>query len=207
MAAKLVKLDPAKDLEFDLKCKEPVEQKLTITNITGAPIAFKVKTTAPKAYLVRPSNDMLKAGASVDVKILLQPNVERDTPHRFLVQAVALQKEENLSKSEWQTLSKDAIHEQRLGVVEPKGGASATQLKELMTVDFNNPQEMQAKYTELVKYVLTLEQETQKLENDRDAYRDQVKRKGVDGGFSFIYLVLAVVIAVALSKVTKYVNI
>ena len=73
--------------------------------------------------------------------------------------------------------------------------------KELMTVDFNNPQEMQTKYTELVKYVLTLEQETQKLENDRDTYRDQVKKKGVDGGFSFIYLLLAVIIAVALSKV------
>ncbi len=32
------------------------------------------------------------------------------------------------------------------------------------------------------RYVLTLEQETQKLENDRDTYREQVKRKGVDGG-------------------------
>ena len=90
MALKLVALEPAKDLEFDLKSKEPVEQKLVITNISGGPIAFKVKTTAPKAYLVRPSNDMLAAGRSVDVKILLQPGVERDTPHRFLVQAVAL---------------------------------------------------------------------------------------------------------------------
>ena len=119
-APRLVRLDPPKDLEFDLKCREPVEQKLTITNVSQAPISFKVKTTAPKAYLVRPSNDMLRAGASIEVKILLQPNVERDTPHRFLVQAVQLQKEENLSKQEWSTLSKDQIHEQRLGVVEPR---------------------------------------------------------------------------------------
>jgi len=207
-APRLVRLDPPKDLEFDLKCREPVEQKLTITNVTSGPISFKVKTTAPKAYLVRPSNDMLKAGASIEVKILLQPNVERDTPHRFLVQAVQLQKEENLSKQEWSTLSKDQIHEQRLGVVEPRnfGGVSAGQLNELMTVsNSDNVGEMQQKYQELVKYVLTLEQETQRLENERDGLREQARSAGVDGGYSFIWVVLAVIVAVVLSKAAKFV--
>lgn len=199
-AQKLVQLEPPKELEFDLKSKEPVEQKLRITNITNGPLAFKVKTTAPKAYLVRPSNDVLPAGKSVDVQILLQPLVGRDTPHRFLVQAVQLTKNENLTKTEWQALSKEEIYEQRLGVVEPKESAVPS---DLMTVDPNNAQELQTKYEELVKFVLSLETETQQLENQRDALREKVATSS-SAGFSIWYIIIAVIIAIVLSKAPQY---
>jgi len=197
---KLITLDPPKDLEFDLKNKEPVEQRLKITNISGQPISFKVKTTAPKAYLVRPSNDLLPAGKSVDIQILLQPLVGRDTPHRFLVQAVALTKNENLSKTEWQNLKKEDIYEQRLGVVEPKDTMVPA---DLMTVDTSNEVELQSKYEELVKYVLSLETETQTLENQRDTFRENLAT-AKEGGFGLWAVILAVILAVLLSKLPQY---
>jgi len=52
---------------------------------------------------------------------------------------------------------------------------------------------------------LTLEQETQRLENERDGLREQARSAGVDGGYSFIWVVLAVIVAVVLSKAAKFV--
>ena len=40
-----------------------VRTTLAITNVTEAPIAFKVKTTKPERYLVRPNQDVLAAGS------------------------------------------------------------------------------------------------------------------------------------------------
>lgn len=207
---RLVILNPPKELEFDLKRQDSSEQKLTITNVHDGAISFKVKTTAPKAYLVRPSNDVLKKGQSVDIQILLQPSVGRDAPHRFLVQAVALPpgKTENLSKSEWTSMSKDQIHEQRLSVIEPRGGSSGGGAGEtveglpahLIATDPNNLQDLQKKYDELVKYVLNLETQTQQLEAQRDDLRVRASRMGKAGGYTLFHMILAMVVVVGFSK-------
>ena len=50
-------------------------------------IAFKIKTTAPKRYCVRPNVGLLKPGETSDVKVLLQPG-ETDEKHKFQVQSL-----------------------------------------------------------------------------------------------------------------------
>ena len=129
---KLIDLVPPKELAFEFHASTPNERKLTITNTHDSEIAFKVKTTAPKAYLVKPSNDLLAKGASVDIQILLQPGLAPgqgdNTPHRFLVQAaLPVNGGVNLTKTEWAALRKEQIHEIRLSVVEdpPKDGGAA----------------------------------------------------------------------------------
>ena len=100
---KMISLNPPKELPFDSRATEQTEQRLTLTNITNGSVAFKVKTTAPKAYLVRPSNEMLKKGESVDVQILLQPKFAgKDLPHRFLVQAIQVDRDQNSRTSKYQ---------------------------------------------------------------------------------------------------------
>lgn len=199
---KLIVLNPPKELEFNLSRTESSEQKLTITNVHSGPIAFKVKTTAPKAYLVRPSNDMLPRGESIDIQIFLQPNVGRETPHRFLVQAVALPegKNENLTKSEWTAMDKALVFEQRLSVREPSadfGGLPPN----LVAHDPNNLADLQKKYDELVKYVLNLETQTQQLEEQRDQLREKAaKSRNSGGGYSALHVFFAVIIVVVLSK-------
>lgn len=99
-APKLFELEPAGGLVFDLQADKKVEQTLAITNVSDGPIAFKIKTNRPMAYTVQPVSKVLAAGRSVDVKIVLQPalNAPLVKPHQFLVQAVALDTCENLSK-------------------------------------------------------------------------------------------------------------
>lgn len=51
---------------------------LTLQNPTGDRVAFKVKTTSPKKYCVRPSNGFVEPNSSKDVQVILQ--AQREMP-------------------------------------------------------------------------------------------------------------------------------
>lgn len=45
-----------------------VKRTLSVTNNNAHPIAFKVKTTAPKQYCVRPNSGRIEPGETVSVQ-------------------------------------------------------------------------------------------------------------------------------------------
>jgi hypothetical protein len=45
-----------------------VETTFTVTNPGPTPVLFKVKTTAPKSYMVRPNSGKVNAGQSIEVQ-------------------------------------------------------------------------------------------------------------------------------------------
>lgn len=45
-----------------------VKRTLQVTNPNNQPVAFKVKTTAPKQYCVRPNSGRIEPGEKVDVQ-------------------------------------------------------------------------------------------------------------------------------------------
>lgn len=59
-------------LFFVFKCVGPltrvVKQNIIIENPHSHPIAFKVKTTAPKLYCVRPNSDIIPPHQSAEVQ-------------------------------------------------------------------------------------------------------------------------------------------
>lgn len=88
------------DIEpFELSFRRPftteVSQTLTLKNTNPTPVAFKVKTTAPKQYCVRPNAGRIEAGQSFDVSVLLQA-MKQDPPpdakcrDKFLVQSAPI---------------------------------------------------------------------------------------------------------------------
>jgi DNA-directed RNA polymerase I, II, and III subunit RPABC2 len=92
---------------------------LKVTNTTSSAVAFKVKTTAPKNYLVKPSAGVLAANGDAEIKITLNkqtsdPSANND---RFLVQAVKSSTGKDLTKEEWQAVEKSSVQELRLHVV------------------------------------------------------------------------------------------
>ncbi len=69
-----------------------VSTMLEISNPTGAAVAFKVKTTAPKSYCVRPNSGKLAPGARAAVQVILQqpfPAPGTKSKDKFLVRGVA----------------------------------------------------------------------------------------------------------------------
>ncbi|KAF7457054.1 MSP (Major sperm protein) domain-containing protein [Cryptosporidium felis] len=119
--ARLVRVHPEKALEFPLVLYSSVTTPLVLENVTSSTVAFKIKTTAPRGYLVRPSSGLIQAGQSKEIQVILQPlqSVEQASPsHRFLIQTTACDSSiEQLTKDFWQELSKEQLFEHRLSVI------------------------------------------------------------------------------------------
>jgi len=122
-----VSLTPSNALGFNRPLTTLVKRSLTITNHNAQPVAFKVKTTAPKLYCVRPNSGRVEPGQSIDVSVMLQPL--KDEPplnakckDKFLIQSTLITpgKEAMPLQDIWS--SPDAgeegkVHQQKLRVV------------------------------------------------------------------------------------------
>ncbi|KAJ7069748.1 PapD-like protein [Mycena amicta] len=90
-----VSLTPNHALGFHRPLTTLVKRSLTISNHNSQPVAFKVKTTAPKLYAVRPNTGRVEPGQSVEVSVMLQPL--KDEPpsgakckDKFLIQSTLI---------------------------------------------------------------------------------------------------------------------
>jgi len=121
-----VELDPV-ELGFKRPFTQEVSQVLKLKNPHSDPVAFKVKTTAPKQYCVRPNSGRIEAGSSVEVQVLLQAMKEDPAPDakcrdKFLVQSVAVTADKEFSNvaSIWSHIeqtAKSSIQEKKIRVL------------------------------------------------------------------------------------------
>ena len=51
-----------------VELKKQISTTMPLANEPGSAAAFKVKTTAPKKYCVRPNTGYVKAGETIDVQ-------------------------------------------------------------------------------------------------------------------------------------------
>jgi len=85
-------LDPPSQLFFERPLTVSASEKLILTNTEPGPVAFKVKTTSPKQYCVRPNSGRIEVGEKIEIQILLQPFREEPPSDfkckdKFLVQS------------------------------------------------------------------------------------------------------------------------
>ncbi|GJJ68926.1 hypothetical protein EMPS_01272 [Entomortierella parvispora] len=136
-----IELEPSSQLAFRRPLTEPIKETLLIRNRSDLPIAFKVKTTAPKQYCVRPNAGRIEPGAELEVQVQMQamreePPVDFKCKDKFLVQSVAITPErEHLSAQDlWPTVErepKDQIKEKKIRCVFlPPVGHAIHQIKE-----------------------------------------------------------------------------
>ncbi|KAK5127498.1 hypothetical protein LTR85_006837 [Meristemomyces frigidus] len=129
-----VELEPA-ELGFKRPFAHEVSQVLRLHNPTSDPIAFKVKTTAPKQYCVRPNSGRIEAGQDVEVSVLLQAMKEDPPPDarcrdKFLVQSVAITPDKEFGNvaQVWSNIeqnAKSSIQEKKIRVNFLPAGGSA----------------------------------------------------------------------------------
>ncbi|EXJ55083.1 hypothetical protein A1O7_08008 [Cladophialophora yegresii CBS 114405] len=119
-----VDLQPA-ELGFRRPFNHEVTETLKLTNSNSQPVAFKVKTTAPKQYCVRPNSGMIQPNESVEVQVLLQamkeePPLDAKCRDKFLVQSVLTSPDQDPNVTTlWQTVEKTAkntIQERKIRV-------------------------------------------------------------------------------------------
>lgn len=121
------RISPSTQLGFPRPLTQVVKKTLTVTNSNAQPVAFKVKTTAPKQYCVRPNSGRIEAGDRVEVQVMLQPLKEEPPASakcrdKFLVQSAVITPEmETLPITElWAILeleNKQAVSEHKIRCV------------------------------------------------------------------------------------------
>ncbi|KAI8919043.1 PapD-like protein [Powellomyces hirtus] len=90
----IVVLSPEKELQFRRPFTSVVKRNLVISNAhPTVAIAFKVKTTAPKQYCVRPNSAVVPPNTKLEVQVLLQamkedPPADYISKDKFLVQVI-----------------------------------------------------------------------------------------------------------------------
>ncbi|EPQ54448.1 VAMP-associated protein [Gloeophyllum trabeum ATCC 11539] len=122
-----VSLSPSNTLGFNRPLTEPRKQTLSISNHNAQPVAFKVKTTAPKLYCVRPNSGRIEPGESVDVSVMLQamkeePPLSAKCKDKFLIQSTIItpDKETMALQDIWNSTSdseQNKIHQHKIRVV------------------------------------------------------------------------------------------
>ncbi|PIA15063.1 VAMP-associated protein [Coemansia reversa NRRL 1564] len=118
--------EPGDALPFHGPFQRLTNTTLLLTNKNNGPVAFKVKTTAPKKYCVRPNAGRIESGDSIKIQITLQPIKEEISGDikcrdKFLVQSIQISPEmDSMPTTElWAMVereAKSAISEKRLRV-------------------------------------------------------------------------------------------
>ncbi|TFK40834.1 PapD-like protein [Crucibulum laeve] len=121
-----VSLNPSNALGFRRPLTQLVKRSLTITNNNSQPVAFKVKTTAPKLYCVRPNSGRVEPGETVEVSVMLQamreePPLNAKCRDKFLIQSTIISPDkETLSLQDiWaspEANEEGKVHQQKLRV-------------------------------------------------------------------------------------------
>uniref|UniRef100_A0A8D1P8F1 VAMP associated protein B and C n=1 Tax=Sus scrofa TaxID=9823 RepID=A0A8D1P8F1_PIG len=68
----VLSLEPQHELKFRGPFTDVVTTNLKLGNPTDRNVCFKVKTTAPRRYCVRPNSGIIDAGASINVSVMVE---------------------------------------------------------------------------------------------------------------------------------------
>lgn len=174
------------------KCEnDDISGQFVITNMDEGAISFKIRTTSPEKFRVRPSSGCLAAGASQTVLIVVQPgfHLRAVTKDRFLVMSVQIPKTD-LSTHElsevWQNSTSSKVDEYRLKCHFPE--------KDLPK-NGNIVEKMPEK--ESVTDVLS------KLQTNYETLNHQIHRLKIFQGFTIILTGMAVVLGYLVYKNTS----
>jgi len=116
---RLLKINPTDELPFQSEEGQDACATITLTNSTTKCVAFKVKTTSPEKYRVRPSSGIIRPHCQCEVIVQLQSlykttSLSRD---KFLVMAISVETSvlTNQELSDiWRTTPKERIMEYKL---------------------------------------------------------------------------------------------
>jgi len=208
MAAKpnqqILQIDPSHELVFKGPFTDVVTSQLKLTNPSEKQVCFKVKTTAPKQYCVRPNSGLIPAKGVVNVAIMLQPfdytAEEKDkNKHKFMVQTAYVPEGESSLDSIWKNTTPGELMDSKLRVVFEMPDANNVDKPAVMTkqaplkavaVGVGNEQE--ADLRRAVDDNKRLLSQLQKLEQEKEQLRARLSRsessiaqhQGISGGAS-----------------------
>ncbi|EFA75740.1 major sperm protein domain-containing protein [Heterostelium album PN500] len=120
-SSSLLKIRP-REVVFHPPFQGFISNQLKLYNQSEHILAYKVKTTAPIRYCVRPNTGIIPPGESIDVQILLNctkdvPSISMKTKDKFQIQSTIVSELNTDPKLIWSTTPVNQIMKQRLKAV------------------------------------------------------------------------------------------
>ncbi|XP_072946738.1 motile sperm domain-containing protein 2-like [Epargyreus clarus] len=117
-SGELLAVSPSETIYFRTE-RDELTGEFKITNLDQGAVSYKIRTTAPEKFRVRPSSGTLAAGASKTIVIVVQPGftMRTNAKDRFLVLAVRIPKADMTQKelsTLWQDSAENKVDEYRL---------------------------------------------------------------------------------------------
>lgn len=116
----LLLIEPQNELKFRGPFNQAITSHMLLTNPTDQPILFKIKTTAPKRYCVRPNSGLLEPHNSLEVAICLQPfdfDPTEKNRHKFMVQSLVAPEGELNIEQAWKEVKPEQLMDSKLRCV------------------------------------------------------------------------------------------
>lgn len=114
----LLHVSPAEELHFGSTESGEKRTLIVLTNVTKNVVAFKVRTTAPDKYRVKPSNSSCEPGASVDIAVSPHGGFVVSAQDRFLIMAAEMEQPSGTGPAEltqfWKEVPRNKVMEHRL---------------------------------------------------------------------------------------------
>ncbi|XP_066508414.1 vesicle-associated membrane protein-associated protein A-like [Hoplias malabaricus] len=113
-------LDPPSDLKFRGPFTDVVTATLKLTNPSDRKVCFKVKTTAPRRYCVRPNSGTIDPGAFLTISVMLQPfdyDPNEKSKHKFMVQTIFAPASTGDTETMWKEAKPDELMDSKLRCV------------------------------------------------------------------------------------------
>ncbi|XP_066212588.1 motile sperm domain-containing protein 2 isoform X1 [Saccopteryx leptura] len=114
----LLHISPAEELYFGSTDSGEKKTLIVLTNVTKNIVAFKVRTTAPEKYRVKPSNSSCDPGASVDIFVSPHGGLTVSAQDRFLIMAAEMEQSSGTGPAEltqfWREVPRNKVMEHRL---------------------------------------------------------------------------------------------
>lgn len=110
------------DLKFKFALNRQLLATISVNNPLEQRVAFKIKTTAPKKYVVRPSSGVADARSSISVQVIMQAQKEAPQDYancrdKFMIQVTPLAEGEAIDKDTFNKDVRRELQEHRLRVL------------------------------------------------------------------------------------------
>uniref|UniRef100_A0A6J0T8N7 Motile sperm domain-containing protein 2 isoform X1 n=2 Tax=Pogona vitticeps TaxID=103695 RepID=A0A6J0T8N7_9SAUR len=153
----LLHISPAEELHFG--SKETGEKKclIVLTNVTKNTVAFKVRTTAPDKYRVKPSNSSCEPGTSLDIVVSLHGGCTVSLQDRFLIMAAEMDQCSAVGTQEltqfWKEVPRSKVLEHRLRchVIESSKPSTLTLNENAFSVPAKSNEDLHLQLTQLLQ--------------------------------------------------------
>lgn len=219
----LLGIDPI-ELRFPFELKKQISCSLHLTNKTDEYVAFKVKTTSPKKYCVRPNNGIVAPRSTSDVVVTMQaqreapPNME--CKDKFLVQSAIVSQDltpKDITGDMFTKESGNVVNEVKLKVVyappsQPTSLDEGSDQEGLGSLSYQEatrePKEPETITSEPFALISKLKEEknsaiqqNNKLREELDLLRRDISRQ--NGGFSLVSVLVVAILGILLGFLMK----